>query len=140
MLKFLRIVIVLFVCFVMWFRPNSTIDFFRSLIILVMGYGYDYSSVLLSGRIQKDLYQIRLGAIGTAISILFFIVGLAGLSGGLIMQFETNSEASSITIMNSELLMMDISFPMEWLLKALVIYPILAGAEFWGEFRENGGD
>ena len=140
MLKFLRIVIVLFVCFVIWFRPNSSIDFFRSLIILVMGYGYDYSSVLLSGRIQKDLYQIRLGAIGTAISILFFIVGLAGLSGGLIMQFETNSEASSITIMNSELLMMDISFPMEWLLKALVIYPVLAGAEFWGEFRENGGD
>lgn len=140
MLKFLRIVIVLFVCFVMWFRPNSSIDFFRSLIILVMGYGYDYSSVLLSGRIQKDLYQIRLGAIGTAISILFFIVGLAGLSGGLIMQFETNSEASSITIMNSKLLMMDISFPMEWLLKALVIYPVLAGAEFWGEFRENGGD
>lgn len=140
MLKFLRIVMVLFVCFVMWFRPNSSIDFFRSLIILVMGYGYDYSSVLLSGRAQKDLYQIRLGAIGTAISILFFIVGLAGLSGGLIMQFETNSEASSITIMNSELLMMDISFPMEWLLKALVIYPVLAGAEFWGEFRENGGD
>lgn len=140
MLKFLRIVIVLFACFVMWFKPNSGIDFFRSLIILTMSYGYDYSSILVLGRTQKDLYQIRLGYIGAVVSILFFMIGLAGLSGGLIMRFGTESDTSSITIINSELLMMDISVPVEWLLKTLAIYPILAGAEFWGEFRENGGD
>ena len=135
MLKFLRTGIVLFSCFVMWFTPNSSIDFFRSLIILSMGYGYDYCSIRNSGIMSKDAYQIYLGTFGATISLAFFIMGLMGLSGGLVIELDK----SPVMIIASDSLMMDVAFPIKWLLFSLVIFPILTGFEFWGEVRRNGG-
>lgn len=135
MLKVLRIGVVLFACFVMWFKPNSGIDFFRSLIILSMGYAYDYCSVRKEGLISGDSYHVILGTIGVVVSLVFFSVGLAGLSGGLIVEFDK----VPIRITTSGLMMLKASFPLEWLLYALSIFPILARFEFFGEVRENGG-
>lgn len=135
MLKFLRIGIVLVACFVMWIKPNSGIDFFRSLIILSMGYGYDYCSVRKAGLIKNNSYQINLGTIGATISLVFFIIGLAGLIGGLTV----NLKNPTVMITSSDSLMMDISFPLQWLLLALTVFPTLAGFEFFGEVQENGG-
>ena len=88
MLKFLRIGIVVFACFVMWFTPNSGIDFFRSLIILSMGYGYDYCSVRKSGMMKNDSYHVNLGMVGAVVSLIFFLIGL--LSGGLIINYDNH--------------------------------------------------
>ena len=135
MLKFLRIGVVLFACFVMWLKPNSGIDFFRSLLILSMGYGYDYCSMRNVGLMKSDSYHVILGTVGAVILFIFFFVGLVGLSGGLIVEFDR----VPIRISTSELMMLHASFPLEWLLYALNIFPILTGFEFFGEVRENGG-
>ena len=136
MLKFLRIGIVFFACFVMWFTPNSGIDFFRSLIILSMGYGYDYCSIRQSGMMKNNSYHSKLGTVGAVVSLIFFLIGLAGLSGGLIIKLTE----SPIMITTSNSLMTDVSFPLKWLLYAINIFPILTGFEFFGKVRENGGD
>ncbi len=129
MLKFLRIGIVIFTCFVMWFKPNSSIDFFRSLVILSMGYGYDYLSIRKRGQMKHDCYQVILGTIGATVSLMFFAVGLAGLSGGLIIKLEE----VPILISSSDLMIMHVAFQLEWLLLALIIFPMLAGVEFFSE-------
>ena len=137
MLKFLRIGIVVFACFVMWFTPNSGIDFFRSLIILSMGYGYDYCSVRKSGIMKNDSYHVNLGTVGAVVSLIFFSVGLAGLSGGLVINLK---DSPPIMVTASDSLMTDITFPLKWLLYAINIFPILTGFEFFGKVRGNGGD
>ena len=131
--EFLRIGIVVFACFVMWFTPNSGIDFFRSLIILSMGYGYDYCSVRKSGMMKNDSYHVNLGTVGAVVSLIFFLIGL--LSGGLII----NLSESPVMITTSDSLMTDVSFPLKWLLYAINIFPILTGFEFFGKVREDGG-
>lgn len=100
-----------------------------------MGYGYDYCSVRKSGIVKGDSYLVKLGTVGAVVSLMFFFIGLAGLSGGLVV----NVEETPVMITASDSMMMDISFPLEQLLTALVVFPVLAGFEFFGEVRENGG-
>ena len=78
MLKLVRVAITLFACYVMWFTPASSVDFFRSLIILSMGYLYDYYSLKNSAVIDGDVYNIRVGWLGTIVGLLFFSISLAG--------------------------------------------------------------
>ena len=135
MSKFLRVFIVLFTCMVMWLKPNSGIDFFRSLIILSMGYGYDYWTIREAGMTDSDSYLVNLGTVGVVISLLFFSISLAGLGGMLVIRLEE----TPITIVNSDLMMTDISFRLTSLVMMLNVFPILAGFEFWGKVRESGG-
>ncbi len=74
MLKLVRVAITLFACYVMWFTPASGIDFFRSLIILSMGYVYDYYSIKNVAVNNGDTYiwqDIRLDWYGYCV-VLFW--------------------------------------------------------------------
>ncbi len=132
MLKFFRILIVCCACGVMWLTPNSSSDFFRSLIILSMGYAYDYGSMFAASQTRSDWYHIILGAIGTAVSVMFLVIGLAGIGDILVIDLKT------FMITNSKLLMAKFALSFYWLLYALMIFPLLTGFEFFGVIMSVG--
>lgn len=133
MLKLVRVAITLFACYVMWFTPASGIDFFRSLIILSMGYVYDYYSIKNVAVNNGDTYGRTLGWIGTVIALFFFGVGLAGLSGGFVIFLDNEP----FMVSSSDKVMFQCSFRLKWLLISLVAFPILAGFELWGELKNR---
>ena len=98
-----------------------------------MGYAYDYGAMFAASQTSSNRYHLILGAVGTAVSVVFFFIGLAGIGNIFVINLETFS------ITNSKLLMANFDISFYWLLEALVIFPILAGFEFWDVFRKRGG-
>lgn len=133
MIKLVRVAITLFACYVMCFTPASGVDFFRSLIILSMGYAYDYYSIKNFAVGIGDKYNKVLGWVGAVVALIFFLFGLAGLSGGFVISLDKEP----FMVNSSDKVMFRCSFPLEWLLMSLVAFPILAGFELWGTFRNR---
>jgi hypothetical protein len=132
--KVIRIAIVALSCWIMWLQPSSNIDFFRSLLILSLGFAYDYWSVCSVGITEDEGWHKIFGGVGTLIAVIFCLIAVGGLIGTLTL----NMSNESFYISNTNKMMLKISFSLDGLLEALsTIFPILACGEMWGEFRRT---
>lgn len=118
---------------IMWMTPSSDIDFFKSLLILSLGFAYDYWSIRTVGVLESNSDYILLGTVGAFLACCFCLFSVFDLFGALTLAL--NNEPIMICTTNRFMLHTQIN--LDYFLYVLSAFPMLACGEIWGEYSRH---
>ena len=105
-------------CVIVNIRPLDGFEFFRSLIVLSAGMGYDFWTMAQTGQRFGAKWYRRAGIVGFVFFFLLFWIGVLGLTRILELS------ASMTELSTTNLSIVQISIPFQGVVHAILILPV----------------
>lgn len=111
------------------FKPDSSSNYFRSILIFSASLLYDYLSLYYCCKNNKNNLQKCVAIIGMICGLLCVFVGIIGVLG--ILEIDINSRLIETT---TKIDVWKLKINYDFFMKSMLVFPILAGLEVFNKF------